>query len=506
MRRLLPLLITAAILVGVPLPAGGASDTTHPELLVSAIPPTLVRGDRFEMRIQTCGPALPRTALVQRRTGDTGRWSRVRSSPLDSTGVASFDLRPMRVGEYQFRILLTGAGIQASLAQTVTVVPPTRARPAQGLVSAPAFTTSVATSALPPTLRKGSRAIFSVATCPAAQGDVAMLQRRVAPDGRWSVVRRTVVDASGEAHATVRPMTTRTFDFRWKVGAPAPLVTASDRVRVVDAGSTALPTSGSSRSTSEPAPSSGSVEPSRSAVLLTGVPATLVSRDTFDMQVTTTPAQKRAQLTVQKRIGDGPWFTVRTSRLTASGTKTIRGMKPIAPRDYSFRVIVRGSATLTSPARDVTVLRPTRTTTSDSNSPTTTPKTPNTPRSSVPRYQLWDQRADQWLPRGQWVTLQSYPTRVGVPTKNILQLTMAIRRSTGTRPTHVLVGWLSEGQRRGVHTFSLPSSGGDGPFQLSHDYSMIGAAGTTSVQLFVPGSGQVRIATEVAKAIAHPQY
>ena len=55
--------------------------------------------------------------------------------------------------------------------------------------------------------------------------------------------------------------------------------------------------------------------------------------------------------------------------------------------------------------------------------------------SSIKRYQLWNKRADRLLPRGRWITLQSYKSRTGVPTTHIVQLNLRIKGASGGRPS-----------------------------------------------------------------------
>ena len=411
---------------------------------------------------------------VERRALPDGRWGTVSNTTLDASGAVSLTFRPNSLRSFAFRVSLSGASAQVSPAQVVNVVGPTRARPGVGTVRVsdpvlPAFQVST----MPSAVQKGTSFPLTFATCPAQKGAPVSVERRASPDGAWSTVRRGSLDSSGTASFSIRPNSYTTFDFRVRVSGPTPVLTEAQTVRVA-ASSTA------------PTPPPPEPAPTEQSVRVSPIPSTLVTGDSFDMTVTTSPVAAGKQIVVQKRVEDGAWFDVRTTRLDSRGSKTFT-LYPVAVRSYGFRVVVKTDPPVTSDAQTVRVVR----------DPTVT-------YGSVNRYQLFDDRSIQWVPRGTWVDLQAYQTRDGVPTVSIIQLNMNIRDSIGLRPTYVLVGWQTgDGQRVGLQTRTIPVKSGDRPFQITHSYTWM-TGGTTTAQIFVPGSGKAKITTEIVKAIAHP--
>lgn len=489
MKRFLSLLAAGLLVLVALVPAGAVDARTglDVDLAVSAIPSTLVKGDRFDLTVATCVAQPGAAVSIERRTLPNGSWAAVRNTTLSASGTVSISLRPNSLRSFGFRVVMPGRNVQASPEQVVTVVAPTRSRKGVGTVAArtpvlPPFQMSTMPSSVP----KGTSFPMSFATCPAQKGAPVTVERRTSPDGRWSTVRRGTLDSAGAASFSIRPNSYTTFDFRVRAAGSSPVLTPPQTVAVSGSAPAPKPAPKPAPPAPPPKPVQPEPAPQKQAVSVSGVPSTLVTGGNFDMTVTTSPKASRAQIVVQKRVEDGDWFDVRTTRLDADGAKTVN-LYPVAVRSYGFRVVLKTDPPVTSNAQTVRVVRdPTKST------------------GRIDRYQLFDDRSIQWIPRGQWVDLQAYQTRDNVPTLSIIQLNMNIRDSIGGRPTYLLVGWRTgDGRQVGVQTRTLPVKSGDRPFQISHSYTWL-AEGTTTAQIFVPGSGRTKITTEIVKAIAHP--
>lgn len=480
MRRLIALL-SAAALVLVSLASATAADSSARlpvDLTASTPPSTLVKGDVLEIAATTCSPAPGQPVSLERRVAPDGAWFAVRTTSLDSTGSVRFTVKPNSLKSFDFRVRLGGSAPQVSDPARVRVVEASSTNKPLGTVRASLpVTARVVVSTMPQTLAKGDSFAFAAAACPMDAGAPVAVERRVAPGGSWATIRTATLDSRGTQQFTVKPNSLKSFDFRVRVAGSTDAVSSEQRVTVVE-----------SVAPSTPPPSTTTQQ-----VSISGAPATLVTGDTFDLTVTTKPAAAGIPVTVQKSVENGDWFDVRQTRLDSAGSQTFT-LKPIAKRSYGFRAIVSTDPAVTSRAVTVTVVGADG---SGGKTPTDT---------SVPRYQLFDDRSDQYVERGRWVTLHTYDTRSGVPSTNIVQLNMNIRAATGDRPTHLVMGWWvsDTGERVGEQTMAMPGRGGDRPFQVSHDYTFLPNGSNVSPQIFIPGSGQVKITTEVVKAIAHP--
>ena len=502
MTRLLAVL-TAAALVLVSVTGASAGPTTADPaavptaVSVSTMPNSLAKGDSFEVAVATCRAAPGATIAVERRLAPDGEWFPVGAATLGDDGATLLDLAPRRLASFDFRVVLPGGS--ASRAQRVTVVSPSSRTPNVGVVAAAALpATPPQVSQAPATLLRGERFILDAAVCPPKPGAQALLQRRLAPDGAWSTVRSATLDATGTASFDMAPRGIAAWEFRAVVG------TTTSRVQTVRVSVDKAPSPATAPSTSAPPGQA----PAAQTVTVSNLPATLDKGSTVTYSVSTTPAASGAPLHVQKRIGAGEWFTVKKLRLDSRGTSSMT-LEPIAARTYQFRASVQTGSWVTSRAQTLTVVRPSSAGDGAGNGATgsnasVAPKASRSD-SSIKRYQLWNKTADRWLPRGRWVTLQGYRSRTGVPTTHIVQLNLRIRGATGGRPSHLVTGWQrADGHRVGEMTFAIPEKGGDRPYHVSHHYTFFNTGNTTAAQLFIPGSGRVKVTTEVIKAIAHP--
>lgn len=483
MTRLVAL-VTAVLLSIASVSLAGAADSSSSlpvSLGVSEMPATLAKGDSFEIAVATCRAAPGEAVTVERRVAPDGSWGVVRSAALAANGTALFTLRPNSLKAFDFRVRLAGTHASLSPTSRVTVVAASTATAVGTVAASMPNVPPALVSDLPERIVKGTSVPVEIATCPGDPRATVALERRVAPDGSWATVRSGTVDSAGMATFSVRPNSLKSFDFRVRVRGDRPTLTDVQTITVVASDGATSPDATS------PAPAE-----SQQSVTVSDLPATMVTGTSVPLTATTDPQAPGAPIVVEKRIEDGEWFQVRSTRLDARGAKTF-DLKPIAKRSYGFRVVVGTQPPVTSRAQTITVVGEQQTSGSSS----------GTNDVSVPRYQLVDNRSDQWLRRGRWIDLHSFATRSGVPTKNIIQLNMNIRAATGDRPAYILVGWSQGGTRVGLQTLAIPSKGGDRPFQVAHDYTAVNG-GRTTAQLFIPGSGQVKVTAEVVKAVAHP--